>query len=198
MRNLLPVFIALIATAALAAGTSDLTPLQFASVESYLRSVELKGQIPRQYVHVIAPSGAKQGQMALAVLYTHEDPNGLGGNAYEQKLAVFLRDGARLSAPIDVVVGGKFNRGMKLREATPEQVTFDSMNYGPNDAPCCPSTPGVVVYRLSEGAMVEAGSPNSALQRTGGDKVLARGQRPGNCALPASSMRRRAAAELGS
>lgn len=38
--------------------------------------------------------------------------------------------------------------------------------------------------------------PNKSLQRTVIDKVLARGQRQGDLALPARSMRWRAAAEL--
>ena len=166
MRYPTSLFIALVAGLALAANESAPTSAQLAVVDAHLKEIGVIGEIPSEYVKVKAVSKPGDGQIALAVLYTHERPNG-SGNDYHRRLAVFLTVGSGLSAPIDIIAGGAARRSLTLREVTPDRVVLDAMNYAPQDAICCPSIPGVVTYRLSESALVEAGSPNKPLQRWG-------------------------------
>ena len=166
MRHLTTLFIALVAGLALGANEPTPTSAQMGIVAAHLKEMGVLGDIPSEYVKVRAVSNPGEGQIALAVLYTHERPNG-SGNDYHRRLAVFLRAGSGLSAPIDIIVGGAIRRGLTLREVTPDRVILDAMNYASQDPVCCPSIPGVVTYRLSEGALIEAGSPNNRMQRSG-------------------------------
>jgi hypothetical protein len=166
VRYLISLFTALVAGLVLGTGASEPTPAQIASVDTHLAQVGRVGDIPREFVAVMGVNGATDGQIALAVLYTHERPNG-SGNDYHRRLAVFLKSGTGLSGPLDIIVGGAIRRGVTLRAVTPESVVLDALNYAPQDPACCPSIPGVVTYRLLGGALVEAGSPNKHMQRAG-------------------------------
>jgi len=162
VRYLTSLFITLIAGAALSGTAPEVTPAQLAIVDAHLRQIGVVGHIPPEYVQMNAVSMPGEGQIALAVLYTHESPTGSGNN-YDRRLAVFLRSGDGLSAPIDIIAGGAFRRSLILREVTPDTVVLDALNYASGDGGCCPSIPGVVTYRLSQGALVEPGSPSKSM-----------------------------------
>lgn len=82
----------------------------------------------------------------LAVLYTIEGQNGT--NNYVQYLAVFLRVKGRLLQVTHTAVGGKSYRAVELQSIRNNVIVFKTLNYGANDAACCPSKERVARYVL--------------------------------------------------
>jgi hypothetical protein len=144
------------ASGALGTNARDLYSAESARVDAYLRQVEQTGSVPRQFVQGLAADRSAPGQIAFAALYTHEDPRGLKGNAYDQKLVVFLRGASAEPSIVDMVVGGKMRRQLRLLRVTPTAVEFAALTYAVSDSACCPSVPALVTYRLEGRALVEA------------------------------------------
>ena len=148
----------------------DLTPPESRTVEAYLQGVERVGSVPRQYAKAIAVDSSMKRRIGIALLFTHEDPDGVGGNTYIQKLVVFapLAEGG---APLSMlVVGGKLNRTVTLQSAMEDRVLVDTMSYGKTDPACCPTVPSKTTFQFANGKLVEVDAksttPNYRIERT--------------------------------
>ena len=135
---------------------AEITPAQQALIEPYLKEVGSKGAIPRQAVRTAAPDDPSYGDIAFVVLYTHEDPEGLGGNNYEQMLAVFSKRTAVPHPLVVVKVGGKLDRAVSLRKISGNSIELDALLYKSSDSTCCPSVKARVIYRLNGDRLDEA------------------------------------------
>ena len=147
------------ASGALGTNARGLYSAESARVDAYLKRVELTGSVPRQFVQGLAADRSAIGQIAFAALYTHEDPRGLKGNNYDQKLVVFLQGAGTELSMVDMVVGGKLRRHLRLLQVTPTTVEFAALTYAVSDGACCPSVPMLVTFRLDGGRLVEARAP---------------------------------------
>ena len=151
--RLLPaLLLGLLAQPTLSAGLSE---AQDAQLTAYLVKVGAKGSIPKKFVQTVV-ADKPNSDISFVVVYTHEDPEGLGAQTLRQDMAVF---GPHQVAPIVVTkVGGKLHRSATLRRVHGYLIDLDVVLYGVNDAACCPSINAEVVYelnsqRLEEGTM---------------------------------------------
>jgi hypothetical protein len=103
------------------------------------------------------------GVIGMGVLYTIEGQ--LGGNNYVQYLAVFVRGKSEFTAVANVAVGGKSYRSVELTSVSDNKIHFDTLDYAPNDARCCPSKKGATDYELADGFLREQKRPPSQSRR---------------------------------
>ena len=105
-----------------------------------------KGEEYEDARKVIAGDLNHDGAPDIAVLYTIEGQNGT--NNYVQYLAVFARIKGRLTHLTHTVVGGKTYRSVELETIRNNVIIIKTLNYGANDAACCPSKAGSARYAL--------------------------------------------------
>jgi len=94
------------------------------------------------------------GKEDAVVLYTLEGFN--GKNNYRQYLAIFIRsrDG-RLRYVTQQVVGGKLLRIVELESVKDGKINFQTSEYLPTDAACCPSGKGHALIVFKRGRLKE-------------------------------------------
>ena len=80
------------------------------------------------------------------VLYTIESQGGT--NNYVQYIAVFVRRNGKLAPLTRAPVGGKSRRSIELVTVDHKAIQLETLDYGPNDASCCPSIKGKSQYIL--------------------------------------------------
>ena len=80
------------------------------------------------------------------VLYTIESQGGT--NNYVQYIAVFVRLNGKLAPLTRAPVGGKSRRSIELVTVDHKAIQLETLDYGPNDASCCPSIKGKSQYIL--------------------------------------------------
>ena len=80
------------------------------------------------------------------VLYTIESQGGT--NNYVQYIAVFVRRNGKLAPLTRAPVGGKSRRSIELITVDHKAIQLETLDYGPNDASCCPSIKGKSQYIL--------------------------------------------------
>lgn len=75
-----------------------------------------------------------------------------GGNLFRQYLVVFLNTGKGFRYATHVSIGGKDNRIMNLNSLQGDKINFETLEYEPTDASCCPSKKGKVsfIFRLGK------------------------------------------------
>jgi hypothetical protein len=103
---------------------------------------------------IVLAGQAESAQQLLAAQFTIES-----GVSWRVHLAVFDRASRTLLARREV--GGKERRSVTLKAVRSGRILFDSMEYQPQDASCCPSRPGSVEFRLV-GDVLEEVSPSAA------------------------------------
>ena len=92
-----------------------------------------------------------------AVLYTLE---GFGGtNLYLQYLAVFINDGHKSGYAAHRIVGGKNKRILEMKSIIKNRINFETQEYLPNDASCCPSGKGKTSFTYSKRKLKESVRP---------------------------------------
>jgi len=92
------------------------------------------------------------------VLYTIESQGGT--NNYVQYIAVFVRRNGKLAPLTRAAVGGKSRRSVELISIDHKTIQLETLDYGPNDASCCPSIRGRTQYVLVRGILRELKSRN--------------------------------------
>lgn len=100
---------------------------------------------------IIAGDLNQDGTPDLAVLYTIEGQG--GSNNYVQYLAVFARVKGRLLHVAHTAVGGKTHRSVELEAIRKNVIIIKTLNYGADDAACCPSKAGAARYALANGKL---------------------------------------------
>ena len=80
------------------------------------------------------------------VLYTIESQGGT--NNYVQYIAFFVRRNGKLAPLTRAPVGGKSRRSIELVTVDHKAIQLETLDYGPNDASCCPSIKGKSQYIL--------------------------------------------------
>lgn len=129
----------------------DITDEQKQRLHQYVQKMVPNGQVT--HVSAVAPDKSLPDGIDFVALYTHEDPEGNGGNDYEQRLAVFSNPINR--AVLDERVGGKAYRSVSLSKVASKLVRFDVKFYDQDDALCCPSVPGSTAYTYHPHALSE-------------------------------------------
>jgi hypothetical protein len=127
------------------------------TIESFItrQAKRERGEEYQDARKVISGDLTHDGQPETVVLYTIEGQG--GSNLHIQYLAVFVRRNGKLSPLTHVDVGGKSTRGVELVSVANNSILLDTLNYGPNDASCCPSVKGTTRYVLSGGRLREQG-----------------------------------------
>jgi len=93
------------------------------------------------------------------VLYTIESQRGT--NNYVQYLAVFVRRNGKLAPLTRAVVGGKSRRSVEHLSVDHKTIQLETLDYGPNDASCCPSIRGRTQYILVGRTLRERKNPTN-------------------------------------
>jgi hypothetical protein len=107
------------------------------------------------------------GPISFVVLFTHEDPDGSGGNYYRQNLAIF---GPSSEMPLAIAkVVGKSHRAASLNRVVGTLINMDVLLYASEDPACCPSVEAEVTYAWANGQLEEVTmrlAPNNSLERS--------------------------------
>ena len=152
IKNLVLGFLAFLTTSISYGG--ELTGIQQSKLNTYLKTAAPKGKVTN--VQAMTSDRTLKDGIIFAVLYTHEDPDGNGGNDFEQCLAV-LREGND-NAITNIRVGGKGYRSVSLNLVAPKLVKFIVSFYGENDPTCCPSIKGKTSFSYASGELKEIGT----------------------------------------
>lgn len=78
-----------------------------------------------------------------------------GGNLFRQYLVVFLNTGKGFRYAAHRAIGGKDNRIMTLDSIKGGKIYFETLEYLPADASCCPSKKGKASFIFSQGKLKE-------------------------------------------
>ena len=78
-----------------------------------------------------------------------------GGNLYRQYLVVFLNSGKSFRYATHQSIGGKDNRTISLDSIKDGKINFETLEYAPDDASCCPSKKGKARFVFSQGKLKE-------------------------------------------
>lgn len=96
----------------------------------------------------------RDGKEDVIVLYSLEGFFG-GKNLWIQYLAVFTNRGNELLYATHQSVGGKNQRGLLLKSIAKGQINFDTQEYLPQDASCCPNGKGRASFTFTNGRLKE-------------------------------------------
>lgn len=139
---------------------AELTVKQDHALQAYLAKVGRKGSIPDRYIQALAPDPSPLQKKFkfpdyFVVLYTHEDPYGLGGNDYVRMLTVFVKKHGKYRPVASKQVGGASLAEVEL--AGPPKgfmsLKLKAKFYAQGDGACCPSVPGYEWYTLEHGKL---------------------------------------------
>lgn len=117
-----------------------------------------RGEEYRDARKVVVGDLANAGSPETVVLYTIESQRGT--NNYVQYIAVFVRRNGKLAPLTRAVVGGKSRRSVELLSVDHKTIQLETLDYGPNDASCCPSIRDRTQYVLVRGILRELKSRN--------------------------------------
>lgn len=136
------------------ASAKDLSAEQKSILKNYVSNLGKKGSIPTQFIQSKVPDRDLE-KIGFVVLFTHEDPDGDGGNDYEQILTVFGNKDIGYKVIDSKKVGGKGYRSVNLEKLTHGDILLKVMFYSSEDPSCCPSIKGDTSYCLNKNYKLE-------------------------------------------
>jgi len=153
-----PIAISIVFLVPATVAAKELSTSQSDVLQRYIKDIGAKGHIPPSSITAMAPDKESRENIGFVILFTHEDPEGVGGNTYEQVLTIFASSETNHKVLYSARVGGKLYRSMKLKKVSPASIDFSVLFYDSRDPACCPSVRGETSYSFFRGKFLEYGT----------------------------------------